>query len=277
MMLTPLQQVPDPIRYHVAWPDGGERELRLLLARRQPCPDEGSEWFQDARPPRVRLAAVAVGYAQALYLAGRVAPDVVLLDCFDDRIDVLDALAALKGLSRSAVLLHGRLDPERRRRALAAGAVDVLEDGSGAHEMLAAIRRAGRRAPPLAATPVPSREPPAPGDTASHLTARERELVLAILSHPSAKYLVIGAHLGISEHTVHNHLSSIYQKLNLVNRADLLVYAVRHRIFGDGGALAAPVQVQVQFQASSRSAASTAKKPNAASRVHLSVTSPQRR
>jgi len=27
---------------------------------------------------------------------------------------------------------------------------------------------------------------------------------------------------------VHNHLSSIYHKLNLVNRTDLLFYAVRH-------------------------------------------------
>ena len=62
----------------------------------------------------------------------------------------------------------------------------------------------------------------------SRLTDRERELIRVILDNPGAKYMIIGAQMGISEHTVHNHLSSIYHKLNLVNRTDLLFYAVRH-------------------------------------------------
>lgn len=36
---------------------------------------------------------------------------------------------------------------------------------------------------------------------------------------------------GISEHTVHNHLSNIYQKLDLINRTDLLMYAIKHGLF----------------------------------------------
>ena len=31
-------------------------------------------------------------------------------------------------------------------------------------------------------------------------------------------------------HTVHNHLSNIYQKLNLINRIDLLVYVLKRRL-----------------------------------------------
>ncbi|MCY1424472.1 Bacterial regulatory protein, luxR family [compost metagenome] len=50
----------------------------------------------------------------------------------------------------------------------------------------------------------------------------------AIVGDPTAKYICIAGRLGISEHTVHNHLSSIYQKLNLTNRIDLLMYAVKH-------------------------------------------------
>ena len=67
----------------------------------------------------------------------------------------------------------------------------------------------------------------------SRLTGRERELIRAIMDNPGAKYLVIGAQLGISEHTVHNHLSNIYQKLNLINRIDLLMYALKHGLTND--------------------------------------------
>jgi NarL family two-component system response regulator LiaR len=62
----------------------------------------------------------------------------------------------------------------------------------------------------------------------ARLTLRERELIRAIVGDPSAKYMSIAGRLGISEHTVHNHLSNIYQKLDLINRIDLLMYALKH-------------------------------------------------
>ncbi|MNN75703.1 Spore germination protein GerE [compost metagenome] len=62
----------------------------------------------------------------------------------------------------------------------------------------------------------------------ARLTLRERELIRAIVGEPSAKYVSIAGRLGISEHTVHNHLSNIYQKLDLINRIDLLMYAQKH-------------------------------------------------
>lgn len=67
----------------------------------------------------------------------------------------------------------------------------------------------------------------------ARLTLRERELIRAIVGDPSAKYMSIAEHLGISEHTVHNHLSNIYQKLNLINRIDLLMYALKHGLTDD--------------------------------------------
>ena len=66
----------------------------------------------------------------------------------------------------------------------------------------------------------------------SRLTDRERELIDVIVAHPSAKYLAIADRMGISEHTVHNHLTHIYQKLNVVNRTELLLYAMSRRLDG---------------------------------------------
>jgi len=58
------------------------------------------------------------------------------------------------------------------------------------------------------------------------LTTREREIVsLVTLGYNSAR---IAAHLGISEATVRNHLTSILSKLALSNKFELAVFAFRH-------------------------------------------------
>jgi len=36
--------------------------------------------------------------------------------------------------------------------------------------------------------------------------------------------------LFISEHTLRNHLSSVYQKLDVANRLELYVYATRYQL-----------------------------------------------
>jgi NarL family two-component system response regulator LiaR len=241
----------------------GAPAVRVLLAERSLRLQDGLA-PPHGQPSPVQVVAVATSYAQALYLAGRVAPDVVVLGCFADPLDVLDVLAALQALSNCRVLVHGLDDPDRSERALQQGAAEVLGSPAAAPELVEAILRLHAGRPPAAAAGAVAR-----------LTLRERQLITAIVTNPGAKYLVIGAQLGISEHTVHNHLSSIYQKLNLINRADLLLYAVRHRIVADGDAQAEALPApppQATF-----SAISTAKKPPAASSVHLRITQPQRR
>ncbi len=41
---------------------------------------------------------------------------------------------------------------------------------------------------------------------------------------------MIASRLCISEHTLRNHLTSIYTKLQLSNRLDLYAYATRHSL-----------------------------------------------
>lgn len=206
--------------------------VRVLLAEPWPQLQEELLALEGLGRARVRLVGIAPNYPQALYLAGQVAPEAVVLACFTDGMDVLQALSALQALSRSAVLLHGMDDPARARQALAAGAAAVLAAGAPGRQLLAAIlracgREAGGESAAAAADPVPRLR------GAAQLTLRERQLVRAIVTNPGAKYLAIGSQLGISEHTVHNHLSSIYHKLHLINRAGLLLYAVRHGIVAE--------------------------------------------
>jgi len=62
------------------------------------------------------------------------------------------------------------------------------------------------------------------------LTLRERQTVAAVARHVSAPGKVIAERLCISEHTLRNHLSSIYAKLGLSSRLDLYAYATSHNL-----------------------------------------------
>jgi DNA-binding NarL/FixJ family response regulator len=58
------------------------------------------------------------------------------------------------------------------------------------------------------------------------LTPRERELVRGITRGRSNRE--IASELGISEQTVKNQLTVVFQKLHIKNRLELAVYAIRH-------------------------------------------------
>lgn len=62
------------------------------------------------------------------------------------------------------------------------------------------------------------------------LTARERQMVVALANDASASGKVLASRLCISEHTVRNHLSAIYNKLGLDNKRDLYAFARRYRL-----------------------------------------------
>ncbi len=62
------------------------------------------------------------------------------------------------------------------------------------------------------------------------LTTRERQMIVAVARDTASPGKVIASRLCISEHTLRNHLSSIYNKLGLSSRLDLYAYATRHRL-----------------------------------------------
>ncbi|MCS0628024.1 helix-turn-helix transcriptional regulator [Telluria mixta] len=60
------------------------------------------------------------------------------------------------------------------------------------------------------------------------LTPRERRVLQAVIANKVRTNKDLAKHLFISESTLRNHLSSIYQKLGVSNRLDLYVYAQNH-------------------------------------------------
>jgi len=64
--------------------------------------------------------------------------------------------------------------------------------------------------------------------TAIHLTNREIE-VLGLLAH-GAGTAVIAERLGVSSHTVHNHIAVMLNKLGVHSRAEAVAYAFEHHL-----------------------------------------------
>ncbi|MFZ0215486.1 MAG: LuxR C-terminal-related transcriptional regulator [Candidatus Dormiibacterota bacterium] len=73
---------------------------------------------------------------------------------------------------------------------------------------------------------------PATGRSPEGLTAREVELLVAVAAGLGNKQ--IGRRLGISENTVRNHLSNIYRKIQVQDRSQAVLYAVRQGLIEVG-------------------------------------------
>jgi len=151
-------------------------------------------------------------------------PDVVLMDL---RMPGLDGIAATRRLTAhhpdiAVLTLTMSEDDTSVFAALRAGARGYLLKGAHQDELVASIRAVARGEAVFGAriadqvlqyfaTPRPA-QPALP-----ELTIRERQ-VLALLAadHPTAK---IAAALGVSPKTVRNHLSSVFTKLQVADRA----------------------------------------------------------
>jgi DNA-binding NarL/FixJ family response regulator len=62
------------------------------------------------------------------------------------------------------------------------------------------------------------------------LTPKERRIVSAICEQRGAKSQSVADSLHMSEHTLRNHLTSIYSKLDVRNRVELVIYALEHEL-----------------------------------------------
>ncbi|MDF9774667.1 NarL family two-component system response regulator LiaR [Pseudomonas baetica] len=217
-----------------------EKPIGVMLIDCRPLVLKGLHDLIDARKPRMEVTGQATTYTNALSLADQLRPNVIFFSFFPD---ALNPLEVIEGLTRSTemkvLLLKGLYEAVPAAQAIEAGARGIVLAEDPTESIIQAILKvhhsdyatdrawAGGLASYAAAGHIPlkcNREQA----KQARLTLRERELIRAIVGEPSAKYVSIAGRLGISEHTVHNHLSNIYQKLNLINRIDLLMYALKH-------------------------------------------------
>ncbi len=187
----------------------------------------------------LQCIAVAPTATHALQLLQDCKPDLALVD-LDGEVDC-DALAELAAHGPlKTLVITSATDPAIHDRAILAGARGVLDKRADVAMLMKALHKVheGEMWMDRSATSRIFREltrqqneklPDSEASRINALTARERQMVGALMDNPAAPAKVLAKDMSISENTLRNHLTSIYAKLNVANRTELYAFVSRHR------------------------------------------------
>lgn len=160
--------------------------------------------------------------------------DVLVVDVDELRPE---SLAEFRPRRRPKVLALSTLQPHKLQWVVQAGARGLVNKSDTPAAFLKAVRKVhqgelwfSRSVMSDLLDKAFSKEPAAPTDVdqrLASLTQRERQTIVAMASDAAAPGKVIASRLSMSEHTLRNHLTSIYDKLKLRNRLDLYAFATR--------------------------------------------------
>lgn len=197
----------------------------------------GLERLIESTSPKMCVAGMAENCEELFEKLPAAKPDVILLDLDLGGTNSLGCLEKLKACASARVLiLTGSSDPAVHQQAVVHGARGVVHKQVAAAVLLQAIEKVhqgeiwldhntlGRVMTALA---VGGRKS-ADAKALDLLTNKERQIVLAIAEEKSARIKMIAKKLNMSEHTLRNHLTAVYDKLQVTGRMELYLYAVSH-------------------------------------------------
>ena len=205
--------------------------MRVLLVDDEALIRTGMRMILEVEPD-VEVAGEAGDGLEAVDMARRSRPDVVLMDIRMPRLDGLEAtrrILSSPGLATRVVVLTTFEDDEYVFSALRAGASGFLLKTAPAGQLVDALRAAAAGDAALAPSvarrliveftsrPAPVRAPPSP--------FTERETAVLALVAQGLSNSEIAARLFVGEATVKSHVGSMLGKLGLRDRVQLVVYA----------------------------------------------------
>jgi DNA-binding NarL/FixJ family response regulator len=211
--------------------------IRILIVDDHSVVRAGLRMLIDQNPG-MRVIGLAGNRSEALALAASGQPDLILLDILLGDEDGLSILPELREIAKEArvLVLTGLRGYESQRRAMLAGAMGVVLKEHAAEVLIKAINKVHQGEVWLDRSLMGSvldemTQPPEIDSEAAKiasLTDREREVIALIAEGLRNKQ--IGERLFISETTVSHHLSSVFSKLEVSDRLELVIYAFAHKL-----------------------------------------------
>jgi DNA-binding NarL/FixJ family response regulator len=218
-----------------------EPTIRVLIVDDQALIREGLETLLGFSPG-IDVVGTARDGDEALHLVAERQPDVVLMDLRMPRTDGVEATRRIAQHypSTRVIALTTYADDDSIFGVLEAGAMGYLTKDAGAQEITQAIRtvyagealldpavqaRVIRQLRTTQPTPPPSPTLP------DGLTQREAEVLKLIAQGLNNRE--IAARLVVTEATVKTHINNLFGKTGVRDRAQAVVYAMRHGLAAD--------------------------------------------
>jgi NarL family two-component system response regulator LiaR len=180
----------------------------------------------------LKLVGEAGDGEEAIRMAERFQPDVILMDLLMPKMDGVTAIKAIKTRwpQIQIIALTSFKEKEYVEGALKAGANGYLLKDVSAEELIAAVRRAVAGQPSLspAAAQVLMKNVSEPQQPHMEMTGRELEILALMVEGMSNNE--IAERLIVSQSTVKFHVSNILSKLGVTGRTEAVALAVKHHL-----------------------------------------------
>lgn len=184
------------------------------------------------------VASVASTHSQAVDLIANTHVDVILLDVDDNPEEVAVLIETLSIISSAKILLLTRLQNiDFHDKYLMCGVKGIIDHNTTPELLLSAIDKVhkgemwfNRAMTEKLLVNLLSNKSSSdnPETKIALLTKREHEIFTCIIHSTGEPAKVIANKLYISESTLRNHLTSIYEKLGVTNRHGLITFAYQN-------------------------------------------------
>ena len=214
-------------------------KIRILIVDDQLVVREGLRMLIENHPG-IKVVAMASTRSEALDLIAREPLDLIILNLELGGHSALTFIPQLREAAKNAriLALTGQRDSQTHQKAAQLGAMGVVLKENAADVLLKAIEKVyrgeawldrltlGNLIFQLSSQEKDSVDPRT--KKIASLTEREREVIALIAE--GLKNRQIAERLFISPTTVTHHLSSIYSKLGVTDRLELVVYAFANKL-----------------------------------------------
>ncbi len=216
-------------------------KIRVLVVDDHAVVRQGLRMFIDLQDD-MQVVGEGENGNQAIDLASRLHPDIVLLDLVMPEMDGVEATARIKAASPDTrvIILTSFGEDSKVFPAIRAGAQGYLLKDIRPDELVAALREASqgkvqlhpdiaqRLMSAVSGNPPPESKPETmkPDGALSELSGLERDILRLIAEGMSNRQ--IASRMGIGERSVKTRISSILNKLGLEDRIQAARWAIKH-------------------------------------------------